>query len=121
MAKMSLTVNEDSSNQVTGNVTSEQSNSCKTIWNIKYANFDIGDTFHVEVTASVGTYLITNDDPNYIFDTNYVTTQLNNLVICIENSGVELQFNSVTILLTNITTTAATSFTFTRFNDGSIC
>ena len=121
MAVFNLTVNEDRSLLPVGNVTSEQSNGCKTIWNVKCGNVYLGETMKVEVTASVGSYLITNDDPNYIFNTNYVTTQLNNVVVEIENSGVPGQFNSVTILISNITTGGMTSFSFTRYNDGGIC
>ena len=124
MATISITVNEDYSSLVVYTITNEMSNSCKTIWTItsnKYAN-DIGDTFHVSVDSVIGPYVLTCNDPNYVFNTNYVSTLNNVWTVEIENSGSPGVYNTITLTINNVTKAPAGESTIlTRYNDGAIC
>lgn len=120
MAEFTIIVGSDPSSSVILDIINEQSNSCKTIWTIDVEH-SVGETLNVNATNIVGTYILSSNDGNYLFNTNYTSTIRNVLTVEIENSGVPGQYNSITLVVTNVTTTETTSLILTRFNDGGIC
>jgi hypothetical protein len=122
MATMNITVNANTVSMLTFSVTSELSNSCKTIWTLTVtSSVSIGDTLHVFVDEVVGGYILTCNDPSYVYDTDYVSTVKNQWTLEIENSGIPGTYRSCTVNITDVTTGAVTGANFVRYNDGGIC
>ena len=122
MATLSITVNADATASETFVVRSEQSNSCITVWELDTTPYmTIGDTLRVFATNVTGTYILSSNDGNYVYDTNYTTTVANVFTLRIGNSGSAGVYYSATITVSNISTGAATEMTFTRFNDSAAC